>query len=375
VGLFAGYCADRFSRRNLLVFAGSLWSLATVATAFANSYETIVITRMLVGASEAFLFPSGMSLVAEMFDKRRLPVATTIYLTAPYIGGGLALIIGGIVVGYTGNMAPLHLPIGVMHGWQVPIAIVGVIGALPILALLAIPEPRRGVLAAAGDDLRQFGFWEGTAYMARRWRFFVMFFLGISFISILLNAVPAWAPTMFIRQYGMAPRNVGLLYGVLVLVIGIFAGICSPLFNRLLARRYADAPMRTVLTGPVMLIGCGLLLQLASSHWLALGCIALITFGYVFPLPMAGVALQLATPPRLRGLSAAYYFVIVSVIAVGTGPMLVPLVATNFLHDAKRLSTALGIVTVGCEIVAFALLWMAFRGFRIERGLAQSGKE
>lgn len=370
VGLFAGYCADRFNRRNLLIFAGLLWSVATVATSVANNYETIVATRMLVGASEAFLFPSGMSLVAEMFDKRRLPTATTIYLTAPYIGGGLALIIGGIVIGYAGDMPPIELPIGVMHGWQVAIAIVGVIGAIPILALFAIPEPQRGALATPDDDLRQYGFWEGTLYMARHWRFFVMFFLGISFVSILLNTVPAWAPTMFTRQYGMAPRDVGLVYGVLVLVIGIVAGACSPLFNRVIARRYPDAPMRTVLVGPVLLLVFGILLQFASGATVAMGCIALITFGYVFPLPMAGVSLQLATPPRLRGLAAAYYFVIVSVIAVGVGPMLVPMVTDYVLHDATRLNGAIGIVTIACEIVAFALLFVAWRGFRIERGLA-----
>ncbi|MDO7843175.1 MFS transporter [Sphingomonas immobilis] len=367
VGLFAGYCADRYNRRNLLLFAGTLWSLATVATAIASNYETMVVTRLIVGASEAFLFPSGMSLVAEMFDRRRLPIATTIYLTAPYIGGGLALIVGGTVIGYTGAMKPILLPIGMMHGWQVAIAIVGVLGAVPILALLAIPEPVRGALAQADDDMRSFGFLEGTGYMLKRWRFFVMFFLGISFVSILLNTVPAWAPTMFTRQYGMSATHVGLIYGILILVIGILAGLCSPAINRLIAKRHFDAPMRTVLIGPMLLIVFGALLLLAPGAGVAMACIALITFGYVVPLPMAGVSLQLATPPRLRGLSAAYYFVIVSVIGVGIGPMLVPFVTDNLLHDEHRLNTAIGMVTIACEIVALALLWCAFRGFSAER--------
>lgn len=367
VGLFADYCADRRNRRNLLVLAGILWSAATIATALAGNYHTMIVTRLIVGASEAFLFPSGMSLVAEMFDRRRLPIATTIYLTAPYIGGGLALIIGGIVIGYTGQTGLIVLPFAVMHGWQVAVAVVGLLGAVPILLLLTIPEPRRGALALAGDDLRRFGFWEGTAFMLKRWRFYVMLFLGVSFISILLNSVPAWAPTMFIRQFGMSAHNVGLIYGVLVLTIGVLAGLCSPLFNRLLAKRYFDAPMRTVLVGPAMLIVFGVLLQVARDERFAMACVALITFGYVFPLPMAGVSLQLATPPQLRGLSAAYYFVTVSVIGVGIGPILVPFATADLLHDETRLNTAIGIVTVGCEIIALVLLWFAFRGFSAER--------
>ncbi len=369
IGLFAGYCADRFNRRNLLLFAGSMWSLATIATAVANSYEMMIVTRLLVGASEAFLFPSGMSLIAEMFDRRRMPTATTIYLTAPYIGGGIALIVGGLIIGRTANMAPIVLPIGVMRGWQVAIAAVGCLGLVPILSLLAIREPVRGGLATAEDDMRSFGFWEGSLYMARRWRFFVMIFLGVSFVSIMLNMVPAWAPTMFTRQYGMAAQNVGVIYGILVISMGMLAGLCSPLVNRLFARRHRDAPMRTAMIGPVMLMVFGLVLQLANGPGMAMVCIAAITFAYVFPLPMTGVSLQLATPPRLRGLASAYYFVIVSIIAVGLGPMLVPLTTGNLLDDETRLNTAIGILAIACECIALALLFVAWRGFRIESGL------
>jgi len=364
LGLFAGYCADRLSRRNILIIAGTVWSLATMAASLAINYESMVITRLIVGAAEAFLFPSGMSLVAELFDRRRLPTATTIFLTAPYIGGGLAMIAGGLVLGQTAGMAPIDLPFGIMRDWQVAIALVGAVGGLSILMLAFISEPERGSQAQATDDMRQFGFWEGTRYILTRWRFFIMFFFGISLVTVLLNAVPAWAPTMFTRQYGMDPQSVGVIYGLLILTVGVVAGLSSPVVNKVLARRYTDSTMRTVLVGPLVLLTLGILLILTKAPPLAIVCVALITFFYVLPLPMAGVSLQLATPPRLRGLSAAYYFVVTSVIAAGFGPMMVPVTADYVLNDENNLNTALGLVILACAIFSLIFLRVALGAFR-----------
>ena len=364
LGLFAGYCADRMNRRNILITAGCIWSLATLAASMAVDYQSMVITRLTVGAAEAFLFPSGMSLVAELFDRRRLPTATTIFLTAPYIGGGFALIAGGLVLGQTAGMAPITLPFGIMRDWQVAIALVGALGGISILLLALIAEPERGGQAQSADDMRKFSFWEGTRYIFSRWRFFIMFFMGISLVTVLLNAVPAWAPTMFTRQYGMDPQSVGVIYGLLILCVGIIAGLSSPLVNKLLATRYADSTMRTVLAGPLILLVLGAMLIMTESPGLAILCVAFITFAYVLPLPMAGVSLQLATPPRLRGLSAAYYFVITSAIAAGLGPMMVPLTADYVLHDENNLNTAIGIVILACAAFALLFLRVALSSFR-----------
>lgn len=364
VGLFAGWCADRYSRRNLLFFAGILWSIATFASAFAQSYNGLIVTRLMVGAAEAFLLPSGMSMVAEMFDRRRLPLATSIYLISPYVGGGLAMIIGGLVMGATAGMEPIRLSFGVMRNWQIALALVGVIGILPIIALRFIREPVRGSNAIAGEDIRSFGFIEGTRYMLKSWRFFVMFFLGTACISLMLNTLPAWVPSMFVRQYGLGTEEIGVAYGILVLVTGIVGGIAAPAINRLLAPRYPDSTMRLALSGPIVMAVFAAFLPFIDSPWLALACVAAITFGYCFPMPMAGVSLQIATPPRLRGLASAYYFVIVSVLAVGIGPITVPFVAQAIIGKPDSVAGALSIVTICSSMLAFLLLLVALRGFQ-----------
>jgi MFS family permease len=375
LGIPAGWCADRFDRRKLVLCAGTLWSLGTMAAAFASTYHELLLSRVMVGASEAFLFPSGMSLIADLFERRRLPLATSIFLLSPYIGGGLALILGGVLLGMTIELPPIAIwPIGSIRGWQMTLALVGALGLLPVLALLFAREPSRTAVLEEHEVDRRYGFLEGLAYMVRRWRFYAMFYLGMAGSSLVLNTVPAWAPTFLVRAFGMNPTAIGLRYGVLVLLFGITAGITAPLLNAWLSRRYADSTMRTVLIGPAVVILFAALLLIVATQSAALACLALITFGYSFPLSMAGTSLQLATPPRLRGTASAFYFVIVGLIGLGLGPMLVPFVSRTLLHDDQRIGEAMAIVAIVFSAIALLLLWLALKGFRIERGLEASAR-
>jgi MFS family permease len=365
LGIPAGLAADRFSRRGLLLAAGTLWSLATIGGAFAKTYDALLLTRMIVGAAEAFMFPSGMSLIADLFDRKHLPMATSFFLFAPYVGGGLAMIMGGVLLGATIDLAPLELwPLGSVRGWQMTLGIVGLLCLIPVLALTLVREPPR---AASEADIR-FGFVESFTYFIRGWRFYALFFFGMAGSSLVLNAVPAWAPAFLVREFAMSSTAIGLQYGVLVLVLGMMAGILAPLTNFWLSKRFADSTMRTVLVGPAVVVVFACVLLASAKQSTALICLAMITFGYSFPLSMAGASLQLATPSRLRGIASAFYFVIVGLIGLGLGPMLVPFVSTTLLHDGEQIGDAMAIVAIAFSTVALLLLWGAIAGFRTERG-------
>ena len=60
-----GYLADRYSRRH--VIAGSLfvWSLVTWTTGHVTTYEQLLVTRALMGISEAFYIPAALALIAD----------------------------------------------------------------------------------------------------------------------------------------------------------------------------------------------------------------------------------------------------------------------------------------------------------------------
>lgn len=370
LGIPAGWCADRFNRRNLIILAGVAWSIGTMAAAWVRSYEGLFATRIFVGASEAFLFPAGVSYIADLFDRRRLPIGTSIFTIAPALGGGLSLVAGGNILEVMGQYHSVTIPLlGAIRGWQMTLLIIGLAGLMPVLLLFALPEPDRR--AATGDaapamDEKQFGLLEGLRYMLRRWRFYFAFFFGMSCSSLVMLTVSAWGPSYLARSFGLNAGQIGSLYGSLALILGVAGGIASPLINGWLAKWRSDSPIQTVRLGPCFLLAFSLMFAIAWNESMALLCLGLLTFSYNFPMSMASTALQIATPSRLRGVASAYYFIIVSLVGYGIGPMAVPLVAEHILHDSGKLGEAMAAISTCFAFMAIILLSISVSGYRRE---------
>jgi MFS family permease len=371
VALPAGWCADRFNRSRLILYAGIAWGIGTMSAAVADGYTGLFISRLFVGASEAFLYPAGMSLIPDLYDRKKLPIATSIFLLAPPLGGGFALLGGGLVLEATDALGTIAVPLlGTLEGWQLTLVFVGLVGLVPVLLMLTIPDRRQvdtTALASDASQEEQYGFWQGTLYMARRWRFYIMFFVGMSCSSLVMTTVSAWAPTYLARTFGLNHAEIGTHYGSLVLILGIAGGIAAPMISAGLSRWSAYPTMQTVRLGPFMLVTFATLLIFARSQEMALLCLALLTFSYTFPMSMASTSLQLAAPSRLRGTASAYYFVIVSLVGYGIGPTGVPLVTKYVFHDPARIGEAMAIISAIFGLCAAVLLSIAVSGFRAER--------
>src|SRR5262245_25691988 len=62
---FAGFIADRISKRVVIVASLFFWSAITLATGFVTNYTELVLTRALMGISEAFYIPTALALIAD----------------------------------------------------------------------------------------------------------------------------------------------------------------------------------------------------------------------------------------------------------------------------------------------------------------------
>src|SRR4051794_16936409 len=61
----AGYAADRFGRRRVIVLSLGVWSAATLGTGFATSYGEMIAARVVMGVSEAFYIPAGVATIVD----------------------------------------------------------------------------------------------------------------------------------------------------------------------------------------------------------------------------------------------------------------------------------------------------------------------
>src|SRR5882762_8215493 len=60
-----GYLADRFSRRFTICGSLFVWSTVTWATGHVTTYQGLLLTRSLMGISEAFYIPAALALIAD----------------------------------------------------------------------------------------------------------------------------------------------------------------------------------------------------------------------------------------------------------------------------------------------------------------------
>ena len=151
-GIPLGRLADSWYRGRVMAIGLALWSGMTAISGFATSFGMLAAARIGVGIGEAAASPAAYSMISDYFPKEKRATALSIYSSGLYIGGGLSLPIGGLVLARWNLAYPVQAeaPLG-LAGWQAAFLAVGIPGLLIALWVLSLREPQRG----ASDGLPQ----------------------------------------------------------------------------------------------------------------------------------------------------------------------------------------------------------------------------
>jgi len=138
-----GLLVDRFNRVPMLAASIVLWSLASLMSAFAGSYGTLLLTRLLLGAVAATAGPAIASLTGDYFPARE---RGRIY--AYILGGEIA----GNAVGFIVSSS-----VATLIDWRAAFVLLAIPGLFLAVELYrTVPEPLRGGqsrLAPGATDL------------------------------------------------------------------------------------------------------------------------------------------------------------------------------------------------------------------------------
>jgi len=69
--MLAGMASNKFSRIWVMAGASILWSLAILATGFAQNYISVVLYTMIIGFACGFFIPPAISLIIDYFPVER----------------------------------------------------------------------------------------------------------------------------------------------------------------------------------------------------------------------------------------------------------------------------------------------------------------
>jgi MFS family permease len=153
-GIPLGRLADSWYRGRLMAIGLALWSSMTAMSGFAQSFGMLATARIGVGIGEASASPAAYSMIADYFPKERRATALSIYSSGLYIGGGIALPIGGYVLAEWGRQFPdaLSAPLGLVP-WQAAFLAVGLPGLVLAAWIWSLREPLRGAIDGHPSDI------------------------------------------------------------------------------------------------------------------------------------------------------------------------------------------------------------------------------
>jgi MFS family permease len=345
--------ADRSTRKWVVATGILLWSLMTSLTAFSKSFVHFLGTRMGVGVGEASLTPSAYSLLGDLFSREKLSMAIGIFGLGAGLGWGAALLLGGTVLSWLGNVQSLAIPfIGEIHRWQVVFLALGLPGiALSALVALTVREPRRAELFSKRDTYRAPADPKGTLRDAVRvfrsqQTIYSWIFIGMSLNAVVGYGFLSWMPTYMIRSFGWSPSETGLRLGIAVVLGGAGSTVAAGyVTNLLFARGYSDGPIRASIAA--LLVAAPLLIAAVTTDHSSLA-VGLYTSGLFFvlmPATLSAIAVQYVTPNRQRATMAAAFVLTLNLVGFGLGPIFVALVTDHVFHSSARLGDSLLIVT------------------------------
>lgn len=349
-----GSVADAVNRRNLIIAGISIWSLATIACAFATSFGQLFAARILVGFGEACLVPAGMSLLAASFPSAKLARGVSVFSLGIPIGQALAFLGGATILAFGAAQGILSVPLfGEVAPWRFLFVVAG-LGAIPaILLMLAVREPPRAAaagetVAAAVAHMR-----DGLVYLAAGARRYAPFLIVGSAVACSGYAFVSWSASLLVRLHGASPAEAGALVGTAGLVAGpagtIFGGI---LLERLQARGVAGAPlvhMAAAATAAVAAVIAFLFAPALGVAALALGLFLGISTLMVVPLY---VGIQLLTDHHKRGIVASFNMMIYTLFGLGFGPAAVGFVSDRLPPGQASLGFAVLIVVSAMAAIA-----------------------
>jgi MFS family permease len=365
-GVFIARLVDRTNRVTLIASCVAIWAISTMACGFATNFTELLLARAGTAVAEAALSPAALSIFSDIFAPRRVARASTVFMLGPYVGGGVALFGGGmLLLAIAGGSGNAWLTAHGIAPWQAVFVAVGLPG-LPLAALVAftVREPARLEIQAHAAHARDAmpSLKDVFAELFVRNRFCLPYFAAYVALITLFYSHGAWFPALLMRRFHLAPHVVGEMAAPAYMIGGMLGVACA---SMLATRVTDDATLRRVLgcsAGAVaLLVPAAIAMPLVGDGSLAIMLYGACAFTASVAMGLAPVPLQIAVPNRMRGRSLALLVFMTNAISGGVGPLSVGYLNERLGQTGTSLGMALALVGGSSAFVSAILYAVAMR--------------
>ncbi|XP_013388870.1 protein spinster homolog 1 [Lingula anatina] len=321
-GIFLGFAADQYNRKNLLAFCLMFWSLMTLLTGFVKEYWQLVLLRFGLGFGEAGCTPFAASLIADYFDEALRGSALGVYNWGIYTGYSLSYALGDFIT--RANILG--------QGWRWVFIISGIPGLVfGIVIFLTVKEPERRL--NQGEMKKN----EDGISLREKLHTTIRPFLSPSMILLCLagsirNAggyVWAYNTHPYFEAIGRPTDEIGTYMSVIPLVGGSIGVVLGGFISDVIVKRRGPTARVLVLVASQVLaapFAAGALFL--PAPWAYISLIPSNIIGEMWVGVTLAVVVELV-PSKVRTSAVAVYLFIITNIG-GNIPLLVPPLQTAF---------------------------------------------
>lgn len=353
VGYFAtspmfGALGDRFARRGLIALGVVVWSLATVASGFAQTFAAMIATRVVVGVGEASYATLAPTIIDDLAEPSKKNRWLAIFYVAIPVGSALGYLAGGQLE---------HA-----FGWRSAFFIAGGPGLLLALLALAIEEPPRTTRATAKTQAGAFSSFGTTAAQLFRMPLYRDTVIGYTAQTFALGGFAAWAPKYLYHVIGLDLKTADYWFGLILVITGLsatFAG--GQLGDRWPGEDRARANLRVCAISTAISVPCAALCLLASSAVGFFAAIAAAEFAIFLSTSPINAVILGSVPTELRASAMAASIFAIHLLGDMISPPLI-----GMISDASSLRGAMIVLPVA--LGAATLVWWRQSG---QRAVAQ----
>jgi len=263
----SGMIADRMNRKWLIVISLFVWSGVTFTMSYAQNMDQLYVLRAIMGISEAFYVPAGLSLIADYHQGKNRSLAIGFHTSGIYLGQALG--------GFGATLASTT-------SWQFTFHSFGILGMVYSLVLIFFLREKKTFTV---DKTQKTSL---KTELSLAYKGLAMLFTNIAFWVILFYfsapSLPGWAtknwlPTLFSESLNMDMEHAGPLSTMtlaLASLVGVLAG--GYLSDRWVAKhlkgRIYTGVIGLALTIPALVLigyGSGLVMIVTGAIMFGLG--------------------------------------------------------------------------------------------------------
>ncbi|MEO6916171.1 MAG: MFS transporter, partial [Chitinophagaceae bacterium] len=187
---FAGFLADKFNRSKVIIGSLLVWSLITLLTGEVKTYNQLLITRALMGISEACYLPAALALIVDYHKGSTRSLATGIHIAGILVGQSLGFV-GGLIAE--------------QYHWSLAFTLFGVLGiAYSIVLRFTLRDaPKTREISTAASSSEKVSFVSALKNIFSSTSF-VLCLIYFGVLGIVGWMIVGWLPTYYQEHFNLS---------------------------------------------------------------------------------------------------------------------------------------------------------------------------